>query len=186
MNNAQKNELGKIITLTAFYYDKPVSRELIDLMINDLSNLEFNSVYKAYEDYRKNPKNKFFPMPSQIIGMVNPKSDSNDLAKESASRVIEAVSKFGWSNSEEAKTYIGSVGWSAVQRFGGWGYICENLGVNLQQTTFYAQIRDLCESFINNSNLVTSSSGPMLENKKQSDGILTSNREIINNVLQLK
>jgi hypothetical protein len=52
------------------------------------------------------------------------------------------VPKVGYCNAGQAEKYIGPDGWRIVQRQGGWTYICENLGRNLNPGTFQAQLRD--------------------------------------------
>ncbi|WP_289460478.1 hypothetical protein, partial [Klebsiella pneumoniae] len=69
-------------------------------------------------------------------------------AQEVSGRIREAISKFGYANQQDAREYIGSLGWKVVERFGGWIYLCENHGLDLNPLTFFAQARDSVISII--------------------------------------
>jgi hypothetical protein len=146
MNQEMRTAIANAIRVTGKYYGKDIDLEVLTMMVDDLVDLPVTDVLKAYGDYRRDPKMKFFPMPSAIREMIQPTVSDDARAKEIASRVREAVSKFGWSNPVEAEVYVGSIGWTLVQRFGGWLHICENLGLNIPETTFLAQVRDLAKS----------------------------------------
>lgn len=146
-------KLKEVIVLTAAYYNQTISNEVLLMYVQDLAEFDYQNVIKAYSEYRRNPKNLRMPLPAQIIQLLNPEISDDSLAIDSASRVIEAVSKIGWNNSQQAKEYIGDLGWSAVQAFGGWEFICLNLGVDIQLSTFNAQIRDIAKSKIHKAKL---------------------------------
>ena len=145
MNESEKTQVAISIALTAEYYGKTISKAVISMMVSDLSDLDASRVLESYQNYRRDGKNRFFPLPAQIRELVNFEISPEDKGREVASRVQSAVTKFGYSNPEDAKEYIGEVGWHCVNRFGGWGYVCENLGTNLQVLTFQAQVRDLAQ-----------------------------------------
>ena len=140
--------LKKVIVLTASYYSKDLSRELLELYCADLADLDENSCIEAYNIYRKNPKNRTFPLPSQIREIVNPKQNISDerLAAEIAGRVSGAIVKFGWANPSDAKAFIGETGWAVVERRGGWSYICQNVGLSINPGVFEAQVRNQVET----------------------------------------
>lgn len=152
MNHLERQQVGVLIANTAQYYGKELRREVISMMISDLEDLPIDLVLKAYETYRKNPNSKFFPLPAQIREIISPKNSPEAEGREISSRVILAVGKFGWSNSSEAKAFIGEIGWKAVQEFGGWQYICENLGRTLNVGILSAQIRDRSTDLAKNEN----------------------------------
>lgn len=138
--------LKEIIILTANYYDKKISPQLLDMYFLDLSDLPEPEVIQAYHDYRRNPKNKTMPLPAQIRDMIEPSIDPESAAREIAARINHAITKYGWSNETEASNYIGSEGWSIVERSGGWNYICQNHGITIDPGVFSAQIRELAKS----------------------------------------
>jgi hypothetical protein len=132
----------EIIALTAAYYGQAISNEVLLMYADDLSDLPEHEVVAAYQAYRRNPKNTRMPLPAQIRSLVEPEMDADALAKEIAARISGAIVKFGYPNGQEAKEYIGEVGWQAVQRQGGWSYICQNHGVSINPGTFQAQVRE--------------------------------------------
>lgn len=136
------------IILTASYYGFNLRPEVLIMFVEDLSDYDEDSIIQAYKSYRRNPKNLRMPLPAQIIDLLSPKMADDHLAVDAASRVIEAVSKYGWCNPEDALAHIGELGWRAVMYFGGWQYLCENLGKDIQLTTFNAQIREISKSVI--------------------------------------
>ena len=138
--------LKEVIILTASYYNVTMKPEILLMYVEDLSDLAEQDVINAYQIYRKNPRNKTAPLPSAIREIVRPEIDDETYAISTASLVLEAVSRFGWSDPTKARAHIGEIGWAAVNRFGDWLYVCENLGVKIQPTTFQAQIRDIVKS----------------------------------------
>ncbi len=82
------------------------------------------------------------PTPRMIIDAIENKASPMSKANLIAGKIIEAVGKFGYSNSIDAKEFIGPDGWLAVTSFGGWSYLCSNLGLNMNPSSTRAQLRD--------------------------------------------
>lgn len=142
------SKIKEIIVLTASYYERPISSQVLEMYARDLADLDEAEVIAAYETYRRNPKNFKMPLPAQIRQIVSPSIDEDSLAREVASRVLAAITKYGWSNPSEAKLFIGPVGWQIVNRFGGWEYLCSNVGTTIDFTTINAQMRDVAKSHL--------------------------------------
>ena len=153
MTDQQKSALGVYIANTAQFYSKEFSKAVVSMMVQDLEDLDFNKIIDAYTRYRRDGKNVFFPMPAKIRDLVNPTQSKETLANEAASRIRKAIGDFGWCNPLEARGYIGELGWAVVERAGGWSYVCENHGVDLNPLTFHAQARDLAKSMAESSEL---------------------------------
>lgn len=135
------------IILTAEYYQFPISENQIAMYYADLLDLDPREIMRAYQTYRKNPRNTKMPLPSAIRAIVNPEIDDDTFSVSTASKVLEAVARFGYTNPTEARDYVGELGWVAVKRFGGWTEICETLGTSkLPKATFQAQIREIVKS----------------------------------------
>ena len=141
MNSVERTKVAQTIITIAHYYGRDFEKEVIAMMVEDLADLPATDVLRAYSEYRKEPKNRAFPLPAQIRDMIVPKKEID--GKEIATRINAAVVKFGWAGPLEAERYIGEIGWNVVDSFGGWSYICENLGVNLNPTVFYSQVREV-------------------------------------------
>jgi hypothetical protein len=140
-------ELKKTIVHTAIYYGRNIDEQVLEMMADDLSDLDPAKCIASYQTWRRNPKNKTFPLPAQIRELVNPQAYITPEAKarEIAARIVGAIPKYGWNNSREAQLYIGPEGWECVRRSGGWTHLCENVGVRIQATTLQAQLRDQLE-----------------------------------------
>ena len=83
-----------------------------------------------------------FPLPAQILAVCHPALSPEEESKEVAGRIIAAVPKYGYSNQEEAKAYIGDLGWEVVKMQGGWAEMCRNMR-NHMIPTLQAQYREL-------------------------------------------
>jgi len=148
----ERNILAKKITSTAVYYGKfDLTKEQTTFYINILEE-NFNKTtmeyIRAIDLYISDFKNKFFPSVAALRQYVLPEQSDDQLAVDVASRVFQAVSDIGYSNQTAARAFIGDLGWLAVNKYGGWIYICENLGKEIQITSFQAQIREISKSII--------------------------------------
>lgn len=146
MNEKEKQIFSKQLAFAFMSYGRELSYETLQFMISKLLDMSFESLMNALDGYCKDPKSNMPPTVGALRMRCNSRADDRTLAIEASSRVIQAVTKFGWNNIPGAKEFIGSLGWRAVERSGGWLYICENLGVALTVGTFQAQIRDICEA----------------------------------------
>jgi hypothetical protein len=141
-------KLKETIILTASYYGKALSEPVLAMYVDDLSDLPTGDVIAAYRDYRRNPKNVHFPLPAQIRGIVQPVVDPDSASREVAARINGAIVKFGSWRGEDARAYIGTVGWSIVESYGGWSALCENHGLSIDPGQFLAQARELAKARI--------------------------------------
>lgn len=144
-----KKDLKEVIILTANYYGKQLNPMVLEMYVEDLEAFDEVAVISAYRSYRKDPKNKFFPLPAQIIEIMSPQASDEAQAIESVNRIILAITKFGYPNPDEAKEFIGDMGWLVVRDYGGWESLCQNMGVEYSEQTFRAQARDSIKSKIN-------------------------------------
>lgn len=143
MNLEQRQQIGLVILNTARYYNRIIEKETISMMLDDLSDLSFEEILKAYKKYRLDSKNKTFPLPAQIRDLINPEATDESVGRDISAKILSAISKFGYPNAKDARAYIGEFGWGIVNKLGGWSYLCENRGLNLNSTSFIAQVRDL-------------------------------------------
>lgn len=185
MEQHHRDQLGIKLTQLAMLYGKDFPKEQATLFINSLISFipdTFENYMKALSSYAEDSKNKFFPAPNSLRPYLIPDLDDEAVAVEASSRTMEAVSRFGWNNSTEAKAYVGELGWRAVSKFGGWSYICENLGNEISLTTFQAQVREITRSQIKMAKAGISEGPiqlPQSQNQKRSSGELTSVSNIV-------
>ncbi len=144
--------LKEVIVLTHAYYNQgkdPLKDQVLLMYAEDLADLPEPECIFAYNQWRRDPKNKTFPLPAHIREIVSPDEfvSPEIEAREIARRVVGAVTKFGWNNARDAEAFIGPIGWDAVNRSGGWSIICEQMST-FNRTTFEAQMRDLLEGVV--------------------------------------
>lgn len=142
MTPQETARLAATFAMYAAYYRLKLDDEVLRMYAEDLSDLELAPVLEALNAYRKNPKNRAMPLPAMVRDMLEPQLDDDTLAREAASRVLAAIPKFGYIGGTQAREYIGELGWSVVERYGGWQRVCESVGVELDIGVFQAQVRD--------------------------------------------
>lgn len=146
MTATERNELGLHLNNLAMYYGRQINPGVITMLLDDLKYFSYAEILVAIKKYRQAANSNRFPLPNDLIKIINPIVDNKSQAIEAASRIVEAVGTFGWPNQTAARDYIGELGWRVVERIGGWQYICENLGTELNLGTFTAQARDLANA----------------------------------------
>jgi hypothetical protein len=146
MTPDERKEIARVIAATAVYYGRQMSQDVLSMMLDDLEDLKAFEVKRAYGEYRRNPKNRQMPLPAQIREMLEPQIDPDSAAREIAARITAAIPKFGWCNGADARVYMGEVGWSVIERQGGWSYVCQHHGLDLDPSSFQAQVRELAKS----------------------------------------
>lgn len=180
MTQQERNEVGIVIALTAQYYGRELKKEVVAMMVSDLEDLSMVDVLRAYNSYRKDGRNRNFPLPAQIREIIEPEINPETASREISSRIMEAVHKFGYARGEDAKEFIGRIGWTVVESFGGWDYICKNLGLDLSMQTFNAQCRDLIKGrFIHGDSL--GEQARKLQNYRD-NSLLQNNKEQLNKI----
>lgn len=177
MNDVAK--LKELIVLTASYYNQVIRPEVLQMYVEDLADLNPNDLVLAYTKYRRDPKNRTFPLPAQIRAIVHPEIDPDSIAKEISARISGAIPKYGWDRSIDAQEYIGPIGWKVVKKLGGWSYLCQNHGVTINPTTFMAQTRELIKTEIQFPSVVMDESIGLGSSKKRDLVELTSARDLI-------
>lgn len=132
----------------AKYYREQMDDERLSMFAEDLSDLSIEELAIAIKQ-AKHTITKM-PFPSQLRAFVGRAQISNeDQAQLISTDILAAISKFGYTNQEKAKEFLGDLGWGVVQRQGGWSNLC-SLVDDQNFTTFRAQLRGIALSFLNN------------------------------------
>lgn len=141
-------KIRSLIIENLTYYDAPINEMKVKMFAKELddSSLDLNKISDSFRFFRLEKGRRLMPMPSDIIAWCIPKDDPDAIALDTAAKIIQSVSKYGYTNKDHAEKFIGPIGWQAVTRFGGWQYICENLGLKINTQTFFAQCRDLIKA----------------------------------------
>ncbi len=162
------------------YYQLSLRNEVLEMYVEDLAGLSAETISNAMSMYRRDPKNTRMPLPAQIRAICEPPVDDDSLARESVSRIIKAIRKFGYPSHTEAREYIGELGWRIVERNGGWDVLCENLTED-QVGIFQAQARDLAKAQIQFSRAGRIDEAPALPGPKN-----VQMNELISSLADLK
>jgi hypothetical protein len=83
-----------------------------------------------------------FPSIKEIRERIVPEVDEESRAVSGASKILQAVGQYGYSNLERARASLGDDLWGIVRVFGGWELLCQTVNER-NQTTIRAQLRDL-------------------------------------------
>lgn len=174
--------IKECIVVTAIYYGRnDLTPGVLAMMANDLKGYPADAVLAAYEAYRKHGKNRVFPLPAQIIELMeggNSKTNANVIV----TKLIAAVKRHdkNWLHFTQPKFYkhgsfradfmaeLGEECWSLVETYGGWANFCDSFWGAQNETTFRAQIRDLADSVIQKSiagQLTAPKAAPQIESK---------------------
>lgn len=179
MNQSERDMIGKMLVDAAIVYDRSdFDKAKISMTISVIERFFPESsavqICEAIQKYMRNPKNTQFPAPARLNEYLRPQTSKDARAQEIASRIRESISKFGYTNPEEAKAYIGEIGWTVVKRFGGWQSLCEDAGVSLNVDTLYAQSRELAKSQIELDEQGKIGNQEMLDYKTKSPDVFQS------------
>lgn len=134
--------LKLLIYDAAQMYGKDLKAETLDLYLELFSEHPIEVVMGAIKKYMRDPKNKFMFLPAQILEMIDPKSNPEQIANEVASRIIMHVAGIGYADPARAEEKLGPFAWHIVKLMGGWSHLCQTMMAG-QENTWRAQIRDL-------------------------------------------
>lgn len=146
MTEHERKHIAKIWHGLAQMYGREIHTTALGMMLNAVDDLNFHEIEKALNDWARESKLGRHPFPAEVREKLKPTLNVKDVAREDAMRIVQAVSKFGYMRGSDAKTFVGERGWVAVERWGGWGYVCSSLGVTIELNAFVAQTRDMLES----------------------------------------
>jgi hypothetical protein len=173
MTQNERNSLAATILEINKIYGKDISKTEISEQLNILekyfSNKSFQDLENAFKKYFEDIKNTQAPTIQSLRKYLDHALDEDSVAIDAAARAIKAIDKFGWNNGKAAREYMGEVAWQAVTSFGGWANVCADLGVNIDVTTFSAQIRNISKTIIKSKDLHSS---PALDFQNKISGSL--------------
>lgn len=142
MNATQKEQIANLLSIRAEITGKSISINALVQMVEDMADLDFTQVMSTLTAWGRTEKG--FPFPSDIRAKVMPEIDSKDIAVEVANLIITCVSKYGYTNPDQARARMGELAWETVQQATGWKHICETLTLENEGMT-RAQLRGLAE-----------------------------------------
>jgi len=141
--NEKLIEIKKILAGLSVYYNQNISVEQLAMYAIDLHDLNLDELAVAIKRVRMNPSIKHMPRPAEIIEQV--RGNENHDAITMANKIVEAIGKYGYNNSDKAKSFLGDKGWEIVKRDGGWASICERATIE-NISIMKAQWRELAKA----------------------------------------
>lgn len=170
MNESEKRaQIAGMLVKLAEYYGRTLTQNQVTMYVEDLVGQDIGQIHAAIFAYRKDPRNKTFPLPSQLEQIIHaPLQVSDDAhAVEAAARIMGAVRSIGPYAPKHAERAIGELGWYVVERMGGWFGVCEML-TNDNTTSLQAQFREIAKSALQRGKHGTLHVAPKLcENKTE-------------------
>lgn len=142
--------IARELMVLAEIFEKNLSEELIVFYLRHLSKYPENEVISALEKCAINSKS--FPKIGEILALLNPIITPTDEAIHAANLIWSSIGKFGYTNEESAKKYMGQLAWETVECLGGWRSLCTMK--NEDRNTFIAQARHLAETLQKKSKVV--------------------------------
>lgn len=146
MNSQERIRIGEIWINTAEVYGKEIKDAGLRIMLDAVSDLPFEAVLSALRDWPRVSKQQRHPFPAEVREMAGGGVSADAEATAAATRVQQAITRFGWPNGKEAQLFIGSLGWTVVQRLGGWLRVCEMVGVDYDKSAFFAHAKSIAKS----------------------------------------
>jgi hypothetical protein len=136
-----------MLAMTSAYYQQQLPDHVIAMYAEDLADIPENMLVKAFKKLRADPRVTRFPLPAQIRNAAgcNLELTIDQEAVEVSNRILQAIGKFGHLSPDEAKEFIGELGWMVVIRDGGWKNICERT-TNDDLPIIRAQWRELAKA----------------------------------------
>lgn len=177
MNQNERAQLLEYMVALSAYYQRPLSDVTLKMYADDLSDLPLNAVLKAYDGYRRDPKNRTMPLPAQIRAILDVSLGDHDQVQQALALIKECViekqstwlvgyywgkhpetgedlfyfegkNKTFWTWREAAADYFGPLGLKMVDHVGGWQRVCEMFNENLE-SVIWSQLLKSGESVVN-------------------------------------
>lgn len=151
MTNEEKKLIKQAIVLNAQYYGLELRPQIVAIFAQELEDLPAQAILDAYKAYRRDPANRTNPLPAKIREMIKPQASEKQIAQEIAMRCFGAIRKYGWTKPQQAREYIGELGWRLIERRGGWQAHCEST-MEREIPTLTAQFREALTTYVEQGN----------------------------------
>jgi hypothetical protein len=155
-------ELAAMVRYQLREREKQLLTSLVERQVTVEDFEKARDKYLVDELYKRPANEPFFKTVSIVLQLAKPSVTLEDEASEASARIFAAVKKYGWCNRDEAKEFIGSVGWAVVENNGGWTNLCQTLQDRMIPT-LTAQYRELAKTQIKKAKTGTLGEAPQLE-----------------------
>lgn len=160
MNATKLQLIKKLLVGLAEYYQTELTAGQLAMYAEDLEDLDLDQLGSAIKLIRRDPQNRFFPRPAVIREAIT--GSLRDEAMEASNRIVEAISKYGYTNGIRARQFVGELGWRVVEREGGWENICRSISSYDELGIRKAQWRELCAATLRRGNIGADQNAPAL------------------------
>lgn len=100
-----------------------ITRDLVNIWITVLADFSDADIQMAFRNAVATLTE--WPAPATIKRLCQGTSrDDKQIGEEVATRIESAVSKYGYTNPNSARDFIGDLGWEVVLQCGGWIQVC--------------------------------------------------------------
>ena len=124
--------------------EKTLSEKYIISWLKSCNKLGEKKAYLALSEIYKKAKQGYqIPSIYEFEQLANEETESNLLI---ADKIVQAMSLFGGYRNDEAKKFIGEIGWKVVQNNGGWQEMCWSANVkyhDILKKRLKQQIKDV-------------------------------------------
>lgn len=148
LNNEESIKLLTVLESYAIFFGEKIEKKFLADYISSLEMVydkTLEQYVNAINQYTHSNNYKF-PVPAQLGKYLNVKLNNRDVAIEISTLILKCISKYGSWNRDLALKEIGTLGWIAVEMYGGWENICL---LEIDRTNiFLAQMRDIINSLL--------------------------------------
>lgn len=146
MTQEERTQVATAWLTLAQIYGKDVPPQAMTMMINAVSDLPVEKVLRAIDEWSRVSKQPRHPFPAEVRDLAGAGVSLDAEATAAATRIQDAITKFGYMRGTEARVYVGTLGWEVVRRFGGWQRVCEMVGVDYDKSAFLAHAKSIAKS----------------------------------------
>lgn len=139
-----KNDIATAWIQIAILTGRQLNQSTVDLLLRSVEDLPQHEVLNVLLKWTSTETH--FPLPAHIREKILPVKNEDDDISEAVNRSLAAVTKFGYCNSDQARIYIGALGWEILQGMGGWVHLCETLGSETPEGVMRKQMLDYGET----------------------------------------
>jgi hypothetical protein len=144
VTDSQKG-IKKVLIGLGEFYNEHLSDARLAMYAAILSDCDACGVEESAMTLMRDPTQTRMPVAAVIRDRAMGFSNPDHEAIEAASRIPEAMKRFGYPDSTAAREFIGELGWRVVEREGGWEKLCHRVTTD-QLPTLKAQWREMAKA----------------------------------------
>jgi hypothetical protein len=168
--------LKKFVVAYALYYRENLADGVVAMYAEDLFEADLEALKRVMIELRRDRRITRFPLPAELLHRIKPVLTDDQLAREAVSRIVTAAARFGSYRPEQARDYVGQLGWEVVKRAGGWEAVCKDMPVGGDPTAT-AQWRELAKSVMDQDRAGVLGQAPGLPSSAASSAVLEHVRQ---------